>query len=164
MAWEQILGFFTMWLHPEVTVSLWSKAGVPFWWTFLYITCWTSITLIVTYFGIGVIKSLAKLILKGVVKLIRVFKKDFAGFRKNRFQDANKKYQKRLICWLNRQENWVVLACSSVPFVWGLPAAVIITVKTIGIKHGLLILLAGNVIRNGIICYIIYQGLIKIFS
>lgn len=145
-----------MWLHPEVTVGLWDRAGVPFWQTFAFVTCWTSITLTVTYFGVGVVEFLVRLIWKVVKKLIRVFKKDFNEFKNGGLQAKNEKYQRRLINWLNRQENWVVLLCSSIPFIWGLPVAVIIVTKKAKIKYGLPILLMGNALRNAAICLVIY--------
>lgn len=158
MAWEEITGYFTMWLHPEFTVGLWAKAGVPFGRTFLYVTCWTSITLILTYFGIDVLRLLGKVI----IKLIRLFKKDFDGFKKNNLLKKNEKYRKKIMGWLIRQKKWVILGCSSIPLIPFLPAAVIIATKTIGIKYGLLILLAGNVIRNWCISFGIYHGFIRV--
>jgi len=156
MDWEQILGFFTMWLHPEVTAGLWSSTEVPFLQTFLFVTGWTSMTLTVTYFGVGVAEFLLRLFWKVIKKGVKVFKKDFNGFKKSDLQVKNERYQRRLINWLNRQEKWVLLVCSSIPFIWGLPVAVIIVTKTAKIKYGLLILLAGNIIRNGVICLLIY--------
>ena len=170
MAWEQTLGFFTMWLHPEFTVGLWFRAGVPLWKTLGYVTIWTSGTLILTYFGIDLIKYIVKFITKGLVWLIRFFNPNFAGLKRNHLQEKKEKYQKRLTGWLSRQRKWVVLVCSSIPFVPFLPAAVIITIKTIEIKRSLLILLTGNVFRNCFICFFVYYGvvivqnLMKIFS
>ena len=166
MDWEQILGFFTMWLHPEITAGLWSSAEVPFWQTFLLVTAWTSMTLMVTYFGVGLVELLLKLFWRAVKKVIRVFKKDFNEFKKSGLQIKSERYQGRLINWLNRQKNWVVLLCSSIPFIWGLPVAVIIVTKAAKIKYGLPILLAGNVLRNAAICLTIYYGptLMKLLS
>ena len=165
MEWEQIVGFFTMWLHPEITVGLWSKGGVPIWQTFAYTTLWTSLTMTITYYGIGLAERW--LIGRGIIKETTI--KKWLGWwqsRDNNFKTAGPK--KRITNWLSRQKNWTILTCGFVPFVYGLPAAVIATVKVLEIKNGLLILLIGNLFRNGVICasiyYPIYQILTRIFS
>ena len=162
MAWQQILGFFTMWLHPEITIGLWSNAGIPIWQTLSYVTLWTSITLSLTYFGIDIIKIIGELITKGIVWIIRLFGNDFKGFKRNHLQERNEKHSRKLTKWLGRQKKWVILVCSSVPFVPFFPAAIIITTKALKIKRGLLLLLIGNVFRNLFICYLIYYGLVKL--
>lgn len=155
MAWEQILGFFTMGLHPEITVSLWAKAGVPIWQTFGYTIIWTSLTLSITYFGAGWIKNWIK----------KFIKEEILEKWQNWWQLKNNHFQKHLpekkiIGWLIRQKNWLILGCGFVPFVYGLPAAVIATARILEIRHALIILYCGNVFRNGIICFLIY----KLFS
>jgi hypothetical protein len=149
-----------MWLHPEITVTFWAKAGVPIWQTFIYVVLWTSLTLTITYYGVGLAERW--LINTGITKEITI--KKWRGWwqsRNNNFKTAGPK--KRVINWLGRQKNWIILACGFVPFVYGLPAAVIVTVKVLKIRNGLLILFIGNVFRSGIICVSIYQALIKIF-
>jgi hypothetical protein len=154
MQWEQILGFFTMWLHPEVTVGLWSKAGVPIWQTYLYTTLWTSATLIVTYFGAGWLKNwLCRQRL--VREVIRLIEKQSLG---NSIRAENSKHHKRILNLLVRQKNWLILVCGFIPFVYGLPAAVIVATKLMNIKYALPFLLAGNIFRNGMICFLVYQG------
>lgn len=159
MSWVQILGFFTMWLHPEITVGLWSKAGVPLWYTLLFTTIWTSITLSLTYLGVGWLKTRAQKV-KFIMELIQ---KAEELYQNNRFGPKNREHQKKAINWLVRQKNWIILGCGFIPFVYGLPAAVIIAAKLIGIRYALLVLLFGNFFRNAIICSLIYQGF-KILS
>lgn len=159
MAWQQILGFFTMWLHPEITIGLWSGAGVPMWQTFLYTICWTSLTLSLTYLGTSWLKNLFKN-MKGARDAIESIER---FYRKNSLKLNNGKYHKKLLNNLVRQKNWLILACGFIPFVYGLPATVIVVAKLMEIKHAFWILLLGNCFRNGIICLLIYQGF-KIFS
>jgi len=163
MALEQILGFFTMWLHPEITATLWSKAGVPIWQTFLYATVWTSGTLVLTYFSVGWLKRAVKNIVKNSGNVGGAIQKVGSWYSGSGFKSTNDRYNKKIAGWLIRQKNWLILMCSFIPFVYGLPAAVIITAKLLEIKRALPILLLGNVFRNAIICGLIY-GSFNFFS
>ena len=123
MAWEQILGFFTMWLHPEITVTLWSKAGVPIWQTFLYATSWTSLTLFLTYFSIGWLKKVVKNAVKNLSGADGIIRMVGSWYNRNNLKLVNGRYHKKMTGWLIRQKNWLILLCGFVPFFYGLPAA-----------------------------------------
>jgi len=154
MAWEQIVGFFTMWLHPEITIALWSRAHTPLWQTLLYTSLWTSFTLVLTYLGAGWVKKrLGRVeVARKIIKVVEEWQ------RKRENKENNGKYQKKIVSLLSRQKEWLVLACGFIPFVYGLPAAVIVTAKLMEIRRALPILMLGNIFRNAIICLSIYQG------
>jgi hypothetical protein len=154
VAWEQILGFFTMLLHPEITISLWAKAGVPIWQACSFAVLWTSGVLLLAYFGVGWLKRL----IKKVPLAVKLMEKVENWYRKYGSVLENKKSYKKTSGWLIQQKNWIVLGCGFIPFVYGLPAAVIVAAKLMEIKHALFFLVLGNVFRNTIICYLIYQG------
>jgi membrane protein implicated in regulation of membrane protease activity len=163
MASEQILGFFTMWLHPEITIALWSKAGVPIWQTFLYAAGWTSLVLIIAYCGIGWLKRFIKKSLKNRKGINRTIQKATTWYDHTKSRMDNGPYSRRVTKWVARQKNWIILMCGFIPFVYGLPATVIVTAKLLEIKWALPVLILGNLFRNAIICGLIY-GTFNFFS
>ena len=60
--------------------------------------------------------------------------------------------------WLIPQKDWQVLAWGFVPFIPVLPTVVIIIAGLRELKHGFLVLILGNLFRNIIFCYAIYEG------
>ena len=60
--------------------------------------------------------------------------------------------------WLIPQKDWQILAWGFVPFIPILPTIVIIITNLRRIKYGFLVLILGNIFRNVIFCYAIYEG------
>ncbi|KKT16875.1 MAG: hypothetical protein A2654_00760 [Candidatus Nealsonbacteria bacterium RIFCSPHIGHO2_01_FULL_43_31] len=159
MSWEQILGFFTMWPNPAITVGLWAKAGVPIWQTIAYVVILTSISLSLTYFGVEWLKNWV--VNRGIIERPMIEKLHNQWRRINRIpQSDGRRYDwiKKTRKWLIPQKDWQILAWGFVPFIPILPTIVIIITNLRRIKYGFLVLILGNIFRNVIFCYAIYEG------
>ncbi len=159
MSWEQILGFFTMWPSPNVTIVLWAKCGIPLWQTIAYVTLLTSFSLGLTFFGTGWLE-------KWTIKRGWIQESTIEKWRM-RFQKGNnnhamngfeKKMNGRFRRWLIPQKNWKILACGFIPFIPLIPTVVVIVTRLLRIRNGFLVLILGNAVRTAIVCYAIYQG------
>lgn len=156
MIWEQILGFFTMWPNPGVTIGLWAKAGVPIWQTISYVVLLTSISLSLTYFGTGWLENF--LIKKGVIRRTTI-KKWRNWLERNNNLSRNEFHERlrdRIKSWLIPQKSWKILAWGFVPFIPVLPTVIIMATRLLEIRNGFLALILGNIFRNGILCCTIY--------
>lgn len=159
MSWEQILGFFTMWPNPALTVALWAQAGVPIWQTILYVAFLTSASLSLTYFGVEWLKNW--IVNRGFIERIMIERLHRWWRRLSRVSQENgfeKSWTKKIRRWLIPRKDWQLLACGFVPFVPVLPTIVIIITGLREIKYGFPVLILGNLFRNVIFCYVIYEG------
>src|SRR3989344_3304144 len=136
MPWEQVLGFFTMWPSPGVTVGLWAKAGVPLWQTTSYVLILTSITLSLTYCGVDWLKNWAAG--KGIIDRALIERLHDWWRRINSISQTNgfeKRWTKKIKKWLVPQKDWQILPWGFVPFIPVLPTVVFIITDLRGIKH-----------------------------
>ncbi len=160
MSWiEYLLSFLIMFFRTEGTVILWSAKGVPYWQSFLFSVCWTSLTLAATYYGVGfLVNQLKKWWVLRV--LIEKWQTEVVA-RKNNFSKKNSSYSKKIASWLSQKKRGVLIFLSFFPLtqlVYGLPSGVIAATKLIEIRYGILILLLGNAIRWFGITLLIYLG------
>ena len=159
VSWEQILGFFTMWPSPVVTVGLWAEAGVPIWQTILYVVLLTSTSLSLTYFGVEWLKNWVvrkRIINRRMVEKLHNWWQQLNNVSQN--NGFRHSWTKKTRKWLIPQKDWQVLAWGFVPFIPVLPTVVIIIAGLRELKHGFLVLILGNLFRNIIFCYAIYEG------
>ncbi len=142
---EFLQGFLVV-VRPELTISLWAAREVPYQQTLLIVLCWTSITLVIIYFG-G-----ANPISKGLKKqpfLRKIIEKW------ERITNSSK-----LNVWTSSGKPWIILLLAFLPytyFVWGLGTTVIAAAKLLNIKYMIVILLLGNACRWAVIIFHIYQ-------
>ena len=154
MNWEQIVGSLTIPFNTILAASLFWKGETFFWITVSAIVGWTSLTLVITYFGTEWIKKWVK----NQRFLKDAYNRIYALYSQNGFKIRNDKKQKQINNWLVKRKDWIVIVLGFVPFVPWLPTGVIVTTKILGIKNGLMHLLLGNFFRNWIVCFSVYQG------
>jgi hypothetical protein len=162
MTWEQILGFLIIFARPEATMTLWYRADVPFWQTFVYTTVVTSLTALLAYQAIGWLKKLVKKIFKNSRNAQEIAQKIASWYRQSVPNLDNNGYRRKFAYWLIRQKDWIVLACGFIPLPF-LPTIVTVTAKLLEIKWAIPILLVGNVFRNAVTCASIYGILNALF-
>ena len=74
-----------------------------------------------------------------------------------KFSFNQERSQKRLIVWILKRKNWIVILLSFVPYSNLLGVATIIAIRTLKIKFGFLILLIATVFKALIFCFTIYS-------
>ena len=156
MSWLDFFqGLPMIFFRTEGAVILWAAKGSPYWQSLLFSLCWTSLSLIITYYGTGILVSRLKKwwLLRFV---IAKWEKEITS-RKNNFANNNSLSHN----WLSLQKQWVVIILAFLPythFVPGLGSAVIATAKVLNIRCGIILLILGNAFRWAVITYHIYQG------
>ena len=160
MSWLEFLqGFPMIFFRTEGAVILWASRGAPFWQSFLFSVFWTSLIMVITYYGAGVIVE--KLKKWWVLKiLIEKWQKEIL-LRKNNFQKEESAFSKKTRGWLSLRKRWVIFLLAFVPYthiIPGLGSAIIVTARLLKLRYGLIILFVGNLFRWTIIIYHIYQG------
>jgi len=160
---KTLAGLLIMLLKIDGAIIWWKFVGFELWQTFLIILCWTSITMIFTFMGMAGIKSW--------VKRRKFFKKISGKFQnwhwQKNFRKKNVIQRTKIVNWVSRQKNWVIIGLGFIPFVPYLPTTVIVTTKLLEIRFGLAFLLVGNTFRIGFICSFLYgflEIITKIFS
>lgn len=165
MPYGKIIGISLLILKPDLSAIAWYTAGLTWWLTLLLLAGYTSITLSLTYFGAGgVIAILKKFVFKKKHRVIQqIEEKKLIRQTKEEFQKGylfGKKRaltrQEKLVNWLKRQKLSVIILLEIIPFVPYLPSAVIIAVKALGIKHGYLWLILGNLVKIMLIVALVY--------
>lgn len=145
---SELIGFLLMVLNGWAAVIYWRIQGVSFELAFLMLTVYWSFTLLLTYFGTGWIIDILK-----KWSLTKELSIKIAEFRK-----INPLYNQRegIIDWLTRRKTSIILILAFIPCIPEIPTLVIIATRIIKIKHGLSILLAGNIFRVFVLCYAVY--------
>jgi len=145
---SELIGFLLMVLNGWAAVIYWRIQGVSFELAFLMLTVYWSFTLLLTYFGTGWIIDILK-----KWSLTKELSIKIAEFRK-----MNPLYNRRdgIIDWLTRRKTSIIFILAFIPCIPEIPTLVIIATRIIKIKHGLSILLAGNIFRVFVLCYAVY--------
>lgn len=156
MSWEQIFGFLIVFLRPEITMALWTEAGLPFWQTFLYTGVITSLTTALTYYLLtDWMKKMVKKILDRSSNAREIIQKISLWYKESALNLTDNEYHRKFGFWLIRQKNWIILAFAFVPAP-SIPTIVTVTARFLKIKGALPVLLAGNIFRTALLCASIY--------
>lgn len=161
MSWLDLLeGFPLVLFYPKAAIFLWAAKGCPYWQSIILPICWTSITLLATYYGTAIlINYLKKWWVTRV--LIEKWEKEVVVRRNNFRHENNNSFSHKTHHWLKFQKRWVVILLAFIPYthlVPGFGTALIMTTKFLNLKHGALFLLAANAFCWSVISYHIYQG------
>jgi len=154
MSWlDFFVGLAILVFRIEGAIVFWASREIPFWQNLSLVICWTSLTMAVKYYGVGRIveKIRDEKIREWILKI-----------RKSNFQKGSRSFSKKLMSWLFSQKWWILLFFSFLPYTHllpGLGSTVIVTVRLLQIKYGILILALGNVFRWSVLVYHIYQVL-----
>ncbi len=164
MSWlDFFLGLPMVFFRIDGAIIFWASRGVPFWQNFLFAISWTSLTMVITYYGTEVMVNQFK---KWWVPkiLIEKWQKEIVA-RRNDFQKEEGLFSERTKIWLSRQKRLIILFLAFFPythFIPGFGSTIIITVRLLKVRHGIVILALGNAFRWAIITYHIYQAFFAI--
>ena len=155
MSWTQFFQGFFIPFRPEITISLWADSGVPYLQTFLVAACWTSITLLITYFGTDVN-------IRRLLKRWSVLKKPIENWEAGNISSQNDHYLHRKMRGMNvLKKLLVIVPLSFLPYTFFVPTlgtAVIVAAKLLNIRYLIIVLLLGNLFRWSIITHHLYQA------
>ncbi|OHA64534.1 MAG: hypothetical protein A2667_01705 [Candidatus Wildermuthbacteria bacterium RIFCSPHIGHO2_01_FULL_47_27] len=153
--WLKILGGFgIVILRPEGGIALWRAQEVPMWQSYLIVLFWTSATLLITYYGTALlVAKIKRAVLSGI--LARWYRRSWFHQLNKNGRDAKRKIFFRLM----KQKTWLLVLLAFLPYqpIPFFNSALIIAVKTLDIRWGLLILAGGNAFRWFIVTIAIYK-------
>lgn len=129
--------------------------GVALWIPALTIVVKSIFYLLVAFYGTSfIIKHLEKW--PRVIRFFRWFNRTWNhAFRKGR--KTKKKINKETTGWLLKRKRWFVLSLGFVPYLPVISTAVVIAVRIMEIRRGLLILMIASVFKSLLICFTFYH-------
>lgn len=156
--WLRIIQGLMIPFRPELIISLWASQGVSYYESILIIICWTSLSLLATYFGTGAFVVWLKRwrFLGNVIEKLQKAVSSNNGFLNNNYS-----FNKVMNVWLSSRKNWVILFCIFFPYTYLIPgfnSCVIATSRFSKLKYMVFILLLGNTLRWSVITYHFYQA------
>jgi len=136
-------------------LSFYHAMSVPLWLMAAIDTIKGIVFLLLVFFGTGWIVTLlgkcglVKAIFDKIIYLISQ-----AG--ENSYRTRRRKFNEKAVHWFLIRKEWMVLTAAFVPWVPVLSTIVIVAVRLMRIRHGLLFLLLATVFKALVLCWTIY--------
>lgn len=152
---NHLWGGISILFEPNAAVFFWYKAGYPIWLAYILLSLPTSFTILLVFWGTGLLKKREKIrnyfskVLSKLKAILPFWKK--ASNRHGQVHD-------KLVAALHKKGIIIVFIASCIPFLPIVPTASAIAVKLLEVRHGLLIIMLGTVIRNMLLVVGIYYG------